>query len=364
MSRNSSGTYTLPAGNPVVTGTTITSTWGNTTMSDIANALTDSLSRSGLGSMTAGLRLFDGTSSLPGLTWGTELTSGMYRAGAADFRWVLATSELVQWTTNLEQISGTAPVRRWNESDAAANNRLWDIIASGEDLNFRVLTDALVATNWLTITRTAGVVDAITLAATTITSSGQHVFTATGSSGAVQINNTAPILAWFESDAAAANRSWRAIANGEQFSLQASADDFSTSTSWVDVNRTGTTIDTVNFANGTLQYGGLEVGYRGLTSRNFSGSDSTASTDNGKAVQYTGSGGHTFTGDGDIASPGLVTVFNGGSGTLTIAASGSLFWFNGSGTISSGSRTMAVGGVATMTATGGGNYSIWGTGLS
>ena len=40
MSRNGSGTYSLPAGNPVVTATTITSTWANTTLSDIANALT------------------------------------------------------------------------------------------------------------------------------------------------------------------------------------------------------------------------------------------------------------------------------------------------------------------------------------
>ena len=35
MSRNGSGTYTLPAGNPVVTGTAITSSWANTSLSDI-----------------------------------------------------------------------------------------------------------------------------------------------------------------------------------------------------------------------------------------------------------------------------------------------------------------------------------------
>ena len=47
MSRNGSGTYTLPAGNPVVTNTTISSTWANTTLTDIANALTGSLSADG-----------------------------------------------------------------------------------------------------------------------------------------------------------------------------------------------------------------------------------------------------------------------------------------------------------------------------
>jgi hypothetical protein len=47
MSRNGSGVYTLPAGNPVVTGTTISSTTMNTTLTDIANALTGSLSADG-----------------------------------------------------------------------------------------------------------------------------------------------------------------------------------------------------------------------------------------------------------------------------------------------------------------------------
>ena len=47
MSRNGSGTYSLPAGNPVVSGTTITSTWANTTLNDIASALTGSLAADG-----------------------------------------------------------------------------------------------------------------------------------------------------------------------------------------------------------------------------------------------------------------------------------------------------------------------------
>ena len=47
MSRNGTGTYTLPAGNPVVTGTTISSTWANNSLSDIATALTQSLAKDG-----------------------------------------------------------------------------------------------------------------------------------------------------------------------------------------------------------------------------------------------------------------------------------------------------------------------------
>jgi hypothetical protein len=47
MPRNGSGTYSLPVGNPVVTGTTISSTWANNTLTDISNALTGSLSADG-----------------------------------------------------------------------------------------------------------------------------------------------------------------------------------------------------------------------------------------------------------------------------------------------------------------------------
>lgn len=47
MARNGSGAYSLPAGNPVVTGTVISSTTMNSTLSDIATALTASIANDG-----------------------------------------------------------------------------------------------------------------------------------------------------------------------------------------------------------------------------------------------------------------------------------------------------------------------------
>lgn len=55
MPRNGSGTYTLPSGNPVVTGTTISSTWANTTLSDIGTGLTNSIAKDGQTTPTANL---------------------------------------------------------------------------------------------------------------------------------------------------------------------------------------------------------------------------------------------------------------------------------------------------------------------
>jgi hypothetical protein len=57
MSRNGSGTYTLPAGNPVVTGTTITTTWANSTLTDIASALTGSVAADGQTPMSGNLNM-------------------------------------------------------------------------------------------------------------------------------------------------------------------------------------------------------------------------------------------------------------------------------------------------------------------
>ncbi len=84
MPRNASGTYTLPTGNPVVSGDIIESSWANTTMSDIASALTNSLARDGSGGMTAPFRILDGTVSVPGLGFANETGSGLYRSAAGD----------------------------------------------------------------------------------------------------------------------------------------------------------------------------------------------------------------------------------------------------------------------------------------
>lgn len=97
MSRASDGTYTqpLPA---VVTGDPIEASWANTTVDDIETALTDSLSRSGNGNMSAALKVIAGTVSAPGLSFTSEANSGLYRAGAGDIRMALLGNELFRMT--------------------------------------------------------------------------------------------------------------------------------------------------------------------------------------------------------------------------------------------------------------------------
>lgn len=97
MARNGSGTYSLPAGNPVVTGTTISSATTNTTLSDIATALTQSIAADGQTPVTANIPM--NSKKITGLAAGTAsgdaLSFGQSGMGAIDATTVTASGAVV-----------------------------------------------------------------------------------------------------------------------------------------------------------------------------------------------------------------------------------------------------------------------------
>jgi hypothetical protein len=100
MSRNSVGTYSLPTGTtPVISGTTVSSSNENSVRTDLANELTNSLDRQGRGAMLAPLALTDGSASLPGLTFGNETNTGLYRAASGDVRAVVGGTQVARFQT-------------------------------------------------------------------------------------------------------------------------------------------------------------------------------------------------------------------------------------------------------------------------
>jgi len=118
MPRDASGNYTLPAGNPVTSGTTIQSSWANTTLEDIADGITDSLDRNGRGGMLAALEFADGTVSLPGITWSNELTTGFYRAATGDMRVAALGSEVAAFTSSNIEFSNPVGINDVPSGDA------------------------------------------------------------------------------------------------------------------------------------------------------------------------------------------------------------------------------------------------------
>ncbi len=115
MPRNVNGDFSLVSGNPVISGTDITASWANSTLDDIATALSDSLSRTGQGGMAAPLTFGDGTAGAPGIAWAQETATGWYRAGTGDTRFTMQT-----YGDTLRAYNGVVSVRNADDTAWAA----------------------------------------------------------------------------------------------------------------------------------------------------------------------------------------------------------------------------------------------------
>ena len=89
MSRNGSGTYSLPTGNPVVSGSTISSTWANNTLTDMATALSGSIAADGQTPITGALQM--NSNQINGLSNGTASTDAINLSQLTAFSATLGT---------------------------------------------------------------------------------------------------------------------------------------------------------------------------------------------------------------------------------------------------------------------------------
>jgi hypothetical protein len=156
--RNASGTMALVSGNPVVTGTTITSTWANNTLSDIATELTDSLSRSNKGAMLAPLTGYVGTVSLPGYTFSGDTNTGLYWVVADDFAAAVGGTKVQEWRTDGVTFTPGITVTQ-SQSNTAAGVFTGNGTASG-------LTTTGGGTNGAGVTATGGATNGVGVSGT------------------------------------------------------------------------------------------------------------------------------------------------------------------------------------------------------
>lgn len=98
MPRNTGGVYSLP-NPPFVSGTVISSTVMNQQLSDLASAMTESLSRSGNGDMQVPLTGPDGSAALPTYAWGSDPGTGFWLPSIGMVRLTSSAATLQQWTT-------------------------------------------------------------------------------------------------------------------------------------------------------------------------------------------------------------------------------------------------------------------------
>jgi hypothetical protein len=110
------------------------------------------------------------------------------------------------------------------------------------------------------------------------------------------------------------------------------------------------------------------VGWRDIPRTDDTVSTTILDSMRGTLRRYTGVGSHVYTYDTaqTYTAGGVMTLVNEGSGSITIAGAGSgtIRWYNGSGTVSVATRTLAVGGVATIYFLSTTVATVWGTGLS
>jgi hypothetical protein len=97
-SRNSSGSMVAING-PYSAPNVISSAAVNARFSDIESEISDSLSRSGKGGMTAPVRGANGTSTAPTYSFTSETTAGLYRNGAGDLRMAFNGTDAEQWAS-------------------------------------------------------------------------------------------------------------------------------------------------------------------------------------------------------------------------------------------------------------------------
>ncbi len=106
MPRDGSGVYTLPAGNPVVVDTIISTDWANPTMSDIAAQLNNVYTRDGVLGPTGPFKIVDGTVNAPGIAWNSEPGLGWFRPSAS----VIHTAAQGAITTKLDAAIATGTI--------------------------------------------------------------------------------------------------------------------------------------------------------------------------------------------------------------------------------------------------------------
>lgn len=402
MPRDSNGVYSLPAGNPVVTLTTISTVWANTTLDDIALALTNSVDRQGTGGMSGPLKLSNGTVGAPALSWLTEPTSGLYRAAAGDFRYSISSNDVLTLTatgltaagtiTSLRSLSAvwTDPRIIINETDAALNEKITDITSVAGVLLLRTRTDVDGAgANIFSLDRNGTALTSITYNA----SGGVHIFD--GGNIRSDADNTrqlgingnkwARLYAGDIRDAdnftmldstgtilrlAGTGQNWTEIRSGEHFNPGAdnTLDLGSASLRWnqvfatelIDgtnslVSSSGTTVSiansatwtVVNFPNGVLQYAGREVGYRGANTNAQGGANYTLlQTDAGRVVYMTNGGATTLTVPVLTADTIITVVNNSNTNNCTLSQSSTTMIL--AGTTTTGNRTLGTRGVATL----------------
>lgn len=107
----SGGVFSINStGQPVVSGTTISASVFNALTSDLATGLSTCMLKDGTQTATAGIGFYAGTVSLPGIYFGTDTATGLYRIGLNNTGYSINGTKLLDLSAALFAVTGAATV--------------------------------------------------------------------------------------------------------------------------------------------------------------------------------------------------------------------------------------------------------------
>jgi hypothetical protein len=283
-------------------------------------AITAAAARTNLGATTIGSTIFTSANAAAVLSAisgaGTAIANIFTSAGDAGTNSYPASFD------------SATPIIQFRETDASADNKRWNFGVNGEIFFGNVVDDAgTVSTNWLLVDRTGTTVDSVTFPASILgTKSGSSL------SAALRLVSATPAINFYETDAAANNKSWDFVLASEQLLGRISNDADNVTTTWLAVDRTSTTVDSVNLLGTDIQINGTSL--YGMPQNAIAVNYTLALTDRNKHV-YTSTSGVDLgiPANGTVAFPtgSLCAFVNDSSGNCTVTRAGGVTLYNPSG---------------------------------
>lgn len=136
MSRNGSGTYTVP--NTFSPGEVISSADHNENFDDLGDEITNSVAVDGQSTMTGTLKLSNGTAALPALTFGTDTDCGIYRIGGNNVGIAVNGAKVLDIATTGLGVTGALLPSSSDGGALGSTSLMWSdlFLASGSVINF------------------------------------------------------------------------------------------------------------------------------------------------------------------------------------------------------------------------------------
>lgn len=294
MSFNGSGTFSInTAGQPVVSGTTITSTAFNALTSDLATGLSTCMLKDGTQTATAGIGFYAGTVSLPGIYFGTDTATGLYRIGLNNTGYAINGTKLLDLSAAAFAVTGTISATSTISATTSllTPSTTFNLVnATATTINFAGAATTLNIGN-------AGGTNTV-LGATTfsqaLNASGKITGTATGVG--IQLTRTAATAGYIEITDGTRRTTLGTAASDEQFVGSASAHDFNVSAGGSNLygkvagdiawRATGTGINI--YSGGVAGAGSITGGALSATTGAFSGAISGTGADNNIILSQNG----------------------------------------------------------------------------